>query len=71
MKDDLMGLSRTAEGSLCEEGDHKKLMTGQHLYEVLPFYMEYETRYHNKAGYNDIVNPAYRDEKWEKTQSGM
>ena len=43
MKDDLMGLSRTAEGSLCEEGDHKKLMTGQHLYEVLPFYMEYET----------------------------
>lgn len=31
-------------------------MTGQHLYEVLPFYMEYETRYHNKAGYNDIVN---------------
>lgn len=56
MKDDLMGLSRTAEGSLCEEGDHKKLMTGQHLYEVLPFYMEYETRYHNKAGYNDIVN---------------
>lgn len=56
MKDNLMGLSRTAEGSLCEEGDHKKLMTGQHLYEVLPFYMEYETRYHNKAGYNDIVN---------------
>lgn len=46
MKDDLMGLSRTAEGSLCEEGDHKKLMTGQHLYEVLPFYMEYETRSH-------------------------
>lgn len=56
IKDDLMGLSRTAEGSLCEEGDHKKLMTGQHLYEVLPFYMEYETKYHNKAGYNDIVN---------------
>lgn len=56
IKDDLMGLSRTAEGSLCEEGDHKKLMKGQHLYEVLPFYMECETKYHNKAGYNDIVN---------------
>ena len=48
--------SKAHDSSLCEEGDHKKLMTGQHLYEVLPFYMEYETRYHNKAGYNDIVN---------------
>lgn len=25
------------------------------LYEILPFYMEYETRYHKKAEYNDIV----------------
>lgn len=55
LKDDLSGLPRTAEGSLCEEENHTKLMSGQHLYEVLPFYMEYETRYHNKAGYNDIV----------------
>lgn len=25
------------------------------LYEVLPFYMEYETRFHKKAEYNDII----------------
>lgn len=40
---------------LCRKLSEEDLKDGRLLYLTQPFYMEYETKYHNKAEYKDIV----------------
>ena len=48
--------------------EHLNFMNAKGLYEVLPFQMEYETKFHNKAGYNDIVQQFIAMEKNESPE---
>lgn len=48
--------------------EHLDLRNAKSLYEVLPFQMEYETKFHNKAGYNDIVQQFITMEKNESPE---
>lgn len=41
---------------------------GKTFYELLPFYMEYETRFHKKAEYNDIVMQCQSMKEEEKDE---
>ena len=49
-------MPRTKEGNFWHKNIYPNQVWLDGLYMCQPFYMEYETRYHNKAGYNDIVN---------------
>lgn len=46
---------RTKSGVFSQENDLSGRIQIADFYKILPFYMEYETKYHNKAEYNDIV----------------
>ena len=48
-------LRRTKSGVFSQESDSSEIFRIADFYRILPFYMEYETKYHNKAEYNDIV----------------
>lgn len=48
--------------------EHLNCRNTKGLYEVLPFQMEYETKFHNKAGYNDIVQQFIAMEKKESPE---
>lgn len=43
------------DGIFCEPEDSTKLMSWKFLYEAYPFYMAYETRFHNKADYASFI----------------
>ncbi len=45
---------KNAEGIFCDAAGEPA--RGEFLYEAYPFYMEYETRFHNKADYAAIVH---------------
>lgn len=62
----LRDCSRTKEGIFQSESACPMPWTW--MYDAYPFYMEYETKYHNKADYADIVKQLLRlapsDETW-------
>lgn len=43
------------DGIFCEAEGSTKLMPWKFLYEAYPFYMAYETRFHNKADYASFI----------------
>lgn len=66
--DQLRGCPRTEDGIFRDESRDACPMPWTWMYDAYPFYMEYETKYHNKADYADIVKQLLRlaptDEKW-------
>lgn len=60
LENEIRKLPRDTYGNFLTESKGTKF-----LYELLPFYMEYETRFNKKANYNDIVM-QYRKEGEEK-----
>lgn len=55
LMEELRNLQRTKSGVFSHESDLPDIFEISDFYRILPFYMEYETKYHNKAEYNDIV----------------
>lgn len=52
---ELRKLKRTKSGVFSQESGSPDRFQISDFYRILPFYMKYETRYHNKSEYNDIV----------------
>ncbi|MGN0351673.1 MAG: glycoside hydrolase family 88 protein [Roseburia sp.] len=53
--EELKKLRRTKSGIFSQESGSPDIFKISDFYQILPFYMEYETKYHNKAEYNEIV----------------
>lgn len=56
----LRSCPRTKEGIFRGEGMDESPMPWTWRFDAYPFYMEYETKYHNKADYADIVKQLLR-----------
>lgn len=46
---------RNKDGVFCEPGEDARTKSWEFFYKVYPFYMAYETRFHNKADYASFV----------------
>lgn len=67
-KDWLKSCSCTREGVFENTGEQRRKIPWNELYRIYTFYMEYETKYHNKAEYGIIVEQLRMlkvpDEHW-------
>ncbi len=64
LRKELKNHGRTKSGIFSRESGTADDFEIADLYQILPFYMEYETKYHNKAEYNDIVAQLQKVRKY-------